>query len=104
MIYFFTNGSNIKIGYTKNIEKRLQQLNTGSDYRLYSLGYIDGGLEKEKELHKLFSKERIRINAEWFFPSKNLIDYINNNNKKDNIYVLLDEETNQVMSFKKISK
>ena len=32
-IYFFTNGENIKIGFTKNsVEKRLKQLNTGNDY------------------------------------------------------------------------
>ena len=51
-VYFFTNGVNIKIGYTKgNIQKRLMQLNTGSDNQLYSLGYMTGDKNTEKELN-----------------------------------------------------
>lgn len=30
-VYFITNGFNIKIGYTTNVNRRLKQLNTGSD-------------------------------------------------------------------------
>ena len=68
-VYFFTNGVNIKIGYTKlNIEKRLKQLNTGSDTQLYPLGFVSGNKSLEKELHQKFAKFRIRNNGEWFFP------------------------------------
>ena len=50
-VYFFTNGVNIKIGYTKlNIEKRLKQLNTGSDTQLYPLGFISGNKSLESSL------------------------------------------------------
>lgn len=88
MVYFISNGKNIKIGYTsQDIEKRLHQLNTGSDSRLYLLGYVQGDKNVEKKLHQLFGEFRIRNNAEWFMPSDDLIDYINNNSEKPNTFI-----------------
>ena len=87
-IYFIGAKDKIKIGYTKNsIEKRLKQLQTGNDETLVLLGYIRGGLDEEKMLHKQFSNYRIRKNGEWFEPSAEIIDYINKNNSKPNTYV-----------------
>ena len=101
-VYFFTNGVNIKIGYTKlNIEKRLMQLNTGSDTQLYSLGYIKGDKKLEKELHQKFANLRLRNNGEWFSPDQSLIDYINSVNEVPNTYVLKNELfDNRVMACK----
>ena len=54
-VYFITNGDNIKIGYTKNsVQKRLKQLNTGSDKQLYILGYMKGTMADEENLHSKF--------------------------------------------------
>lgn len=101
-VYFFTNGNNIKIGYTKgDITKRLKQLNTGSDAQLYCLGYITGNKLKEKELHQYFSKYKIRNNGEWFYSSLELIEYINKFNERPNTYVEKNEYLNQVMTFLK---
>ena len=92
MVYFISDLKNIKIGYTKGKpENRLKQLNTGSSYQLFLLGYIDGTKNKEKELHKFFNKYRIRQNGEWFIPAKELIEYINENNLLENNFVELDE-------------
>lgn len=93
-VYFFSNSKNIKIGYTKNRpESRLKQLNTGSDTQLYMLGYIHGSTELEKSLHKKFGQDRIRQNAEWFYPSQELIDFINENNEiKDNYIEFVDNK------------
>ena len=89
-VYFFSNQRNVKIGYTKNVPiKRLCQLNTGSDEQLIMLGYMKGNLKLENELHKLFGKDRIRPNGEWFYPSDNLIDFINQNNEMENCYVMI---------------
>lgn len=101
-VYFFTNGVNIKIGYTRgNIYNRLKQLNTGSDYQLYALGYVSGNKDKEKELHTMFSDIRLRQNGEWFSADQNLIDYINSVNEMQNTYVMKNEYmNNQVMAFK----
>ena len=54
-IYFITNGENIKIGYTKNsVQKRLKQLNTGIAKHLYILGYMNGTMADEENLHSKF--------------------------------------------------
>ena len=88
-IYCITDCKRIKIGYTKqkDVNKRLKQLQTGSPDRLYLLGYFFGNMSDEKYLHKLFAKDRMRINGEWFAPSQELIDYINSHNEIQNSYV-----------------
>ena len=93
MVYFFSNRKNIKIGYTKGkVENRLKQLNTGSDSKLYCIGYIQGNIETEKELHKKFAAYRLRQNGEWFSPAPELIDYINFYNEKPNSYIEYDSK------------
>ena len=88
MVYFITDGSYIKIGYTKNnSKKRLKQLQTSNASELFLLGYIDGDKTVEKELHNQFSSSIVRQNGEWFFPTEDLMDYINKNNLNENIYV-----------------
>ena len=87
-IYFFTDGKFIKIGFTSDsLDKRLKQLNTGSTFQLYSLGYIEGTLEKERELHVKFAKMRVRFNGEWFEPKPELLNYINTYNQEPNTFV-----------------
>jgi len=78
-IYFIQAGNNgaIKIGYADNVEKRLKQIQTGNPYKLKLLKTINGNFEIEKNLHKLFYKDRLE--GEWFTPSKELMDYININ-------------------------
>ena len=97
-IYFITNKENIKIGFTSvNPQKRLKQLNTGSDKQLYLLGYQFGSMDDEKELHARFQKFRIRDNAEWFYPDQSIIDYINQNNVVENCYVFVNEYMNNTV-------
>lgn len=91
-IYFFTNGENIKIGFTKNtVQKRLKQLNTGSDKQLYYLGCFSGTMEDEKQLHKKFEKYKLRSNGEWFVADEELLGYINSINEEKNVYVCKNE-------------
>ena len=97
-IYFITNKENIKIGFTSvNPQKRLKQLNAGSDKQLYLLGYQFGSMDDEKELHNRFQKFRIRDNAEWFYPDQSIIDYINQNNVVENCYVFVNEYMNNTV-------
>lgn len=64
-VYFTTDGTYVKIGYTnQEIQKRLQQLSTGSSKKLYILGYVLGDKETEKFLHLQFYKDK--KNLEWF--------------------------------------
>ena len=100
MVYFFSNQKNIKIGYTRGkVESRLKQLNTGSDSKLYCVGYIQGDINKEKELHKKFNNYRLRQNGEWFAPAEELIDYINSNNEKPNTYIEYDSNQNIIWEY-----
>ena len=88
MIYFITDGNCIKIGYTKNdVRKRLKQLQTSNPNRLFLLGYVEGDKNDEKMLHKKFSSSIVRINGEWFSPTQDLLDFINDNSLDDNTYV-----------------
>ena len=97
-IYFITNKENIKIGFTSvTPQKRLKQLNAGSDKQLYLLGYQFGSMDDEKELHARFQKFRIRDNAEWFYPDQSIIDYINQNNIVENCYVFVNEYMNNIV-------
>ena len=104
MVYFITDGENIKIGYTKGKpENRLKQLNTGNDKKLFLLGYIQGNKDKEKELHTKFNKNRIRSNGEWFVASDELMDFINEYNNIPNTYVFKNELLNDfVMATTKV--
>lgn len=102
MIYFITDTKNIKIGYTKGkIEKRLKQLQTSCSDNLYILGWIEGDINLEKRLHAYFDSCRIRHNGEWFYPTDDLLNYINCNNQKKNTYV--DFVDGKLMALLKIS-
>lgn len=104
-VYFITNGENIKIGYTKNsVQKRLKQLNTGSDKQLYILGYMKGTMADEENLHFKFQQYKIRNNGEWFEPSDDILDYINVVNLIPNCYVRKNEAwNNKVMAMTSVS-
>ena len=82
-IYFIEQeGQNlIKIGVAKDIKKRFDTLQTGSPQKLILRGYIEGGYDKEKELHDYFFK--FNFGGEWFNLSKEINNYIENNCKFD---------------------
>lgn len=79
MVYFISNGSNIKVGIAKNVDERLKTLQTGSDKRLRLLAteICEDDYKRESELHKKFASDRIRSNGEWFLPSVELLEHIN---------------------------
>jgi len=80
-VYFIYDKSNIKIGFTKNIKKRIKELQTSNSNKLVLLGYFIGDMNKEQELHNQF--KNYQILNEWFRPDQKLIDYINENNIMD---------------------
>ena len=98
MIYFITDVTYIKIGYTKNdIQKRLKQLQTSNAKKLYLLGWMEGNMVDEKRLHTIFGKYKVRYNGEWFKPDESLLTFINDNNLKENCRV--ENIDGQIMSF-----
>ena len=79
LVYFIQEGSNgaIKIGYSnQGVEKRLIELQVGNPRKLYVLRTIEGDKKLEHELHLFFAK--YKLIGEWFYPSKELFDFIYN--------------------------
>lgn len=75
-IYFIQAGSHgpIKIGLARNPHRRLRKLQVGCPWRLYLIGYILGGWEKEKSLHEKFA--HLKKRGEWFNPGLELLAFI----------------------------
>jgi len=64
----------IKIGYAKDIKKRLISLQISSPYPLKLLCHYKADVEHEKEWHQAF--EFIRLKGEWFLPHPFLLKQI----------------------------
>ena len=56
----------IKIGRSKNPKKRLQQLQTGSPYKLKILTIVKGRGDLEKLLHERLKPYKQSCKGEWF--------------------------------------
>lgn len=77
-VYFIAqlnNDRKVKIGFSKNPTKRLKSLSTSSPSPLLLLGYFEGTMESEKEIHLRFSGDR--VNREWFFISEEILTFVN---------------------------
>jgi hypothetical protein len=82
--YFIKSGEFVKIGCTKgkfieSVHSRFKTLKTGmphSENLIELLFFEEGGEYLERNLHKIFSKDRIRENGEWFNYSDEIKKYI----------------------------
>lgn len=83
-IYFIQGefGGAIKVGFSKNPEERLKQLQTGYPDTLQRLLLVAGNEQDERNFHKEF--EKFRLNGEWFKPDKFVLDKINELKEKYN--------------------
>jgi DNA-binding XRE family transcriptional regulator len=74
MIYLISYENKfVKIGYTKNISKRLSQLQVSSPIKLEVLHLIDGNVALERELHILFKD--LKTSGEWFKFDSSILEY-----------------------------
>jgi len=75
-IYFvrMENMGPIKIGFTKNVRKRLYSLNTSTPFPLQLLLSYPADEEEEEEIHD--GLREIRLNGEWFLPHPFLLKEI----------------------------
>jgi DNA-binding XRE family transcriptional regulator len=78
MIYFIQHTDFIKIGYTKEIHKRLNQLQVSCPVKLKILGLIQGTCDDEAKYHNMFN--HIHSHGEWFSANQDLIDFIDKQN------------------------
>jgi excisionase family DNA binding protein len=75
-VYFFRSGPFVKIGTTRNIKSRLQNLQISHPTPIALVGTIPGGVRVERELHRRFAS--LRVNGEWFREVEDLAVYIAN--------------------------
>lgn len=73
-VYFIQSNGLIKIGFSKNVKRRIVSLQIGAAEPVVLLGTIAGSQVTEKDVHRLFAKELVR--GEWFKPSAMLLAYI----------------------------
>jgi hypothetical protein len=73
-VYFIKGGGLVKIGVAFMPKWRMEQLQTLSPVPLTLLAIAPGGYKFEAELHHRFAKSR--VHGEWFKPSKELYDII----------------------------
>lgn len=83
LVYFIQAGDSgpIKIGIAMNLLSRIKHLQSQSPLKLNLLATIEGGLPKEREIHKRFSAHR--LHGEWFSPGEELLKFISDLNGKN---------------------
>ena len=82
-IYFIESEEDlIKIGISRNPQRRLKSLQNQTRFKLNILSVIpNGGCEKEKELHEMFNK--YNVFGEWFEKVPEIMNYIKNLKNKE---------------------
>lgn len=85
VVYFIQEalGGYVKIGYTRDLNRRMRELDNNSPAGIYLLGYMDGARLTESTMHDTFALYRKR--GEWYHPNKLLIDYIDFIDIKDDV-------------------
>jgi len=65
-VYFITTSAHkaIKIGFSKNVERRMKQLQTSSSEELEILYVVEGNMDLEHNYHYYFKDYNIK--NEWF--------------------------------------
>lgn len=63
-VYFVRCGDTVKIGTTRDVQKRIAALQTSSATKLVLIKKIEGGRDVEAEMHARFTAHR--LNGEWF--------------------------------------
>jgi excisionase family DNA binding protein len=73
-VYFVGVGGSVKIGFARNVERRLTYLRAANHESLVILHVEDGTAADEARLHNRFS--HLRRHSEWFSLSGELAEYL----------------------------
>lgn len=76
-IYAIESGGLIKLGYSKNPEKRLNKIASDTPFPCELLGQWPGTVADELDVHDKFAEERAR--GEWFRTTPRLLAFIAEN-------------------------
>jgi hypothetical protein len=71
----------IKIGFTTNVKKRMDGLNSGSSTQIKLLYTEPGSTETEAEYHQRFRVSRVQevSSREWFYPTRGIRAFLRSN-------------------------
>lgn len=73
-VYFLRGGNTVKIGFSKNVSRRLEKLRNGNPESVFICKVVEGPISKEKAYHKRFAEYRVR--GEWFELRGRLAKYL----------------------------
>lgn len=73
-VYFILDGGFVKVGFSVYPEGRLSCIQT-SNPRARLLGYIKGGCQLEKEIHRKLAE--YKYDREWFYYTEEVSEIIN---------------------------
>lgn len=76
MIYFITDGQNIKVGTARDLKNRLSQMKAGNPRPLSVLATCEGDHSLEQALHRVLSSSRVDGSLEWYSPSISILRLI----------------------------
>jgi len=68
------DGGPVKIGCAVDIQRRINNLQTASPYKLSLVGVIMEGAGQERTLHRRFA--HLHMRGEWFYAGEELVDFI----------------------------
>lgn len=77
LVYFLLSGNRVKIGTTTDVTSRLSYYKPGLPDDTEVLGILDGGREKELEIHTRFAASRVR--GEWFEATPDILSWARHN-------------------------
>lgn len=83
-VYFVRVGDFIKIGYTREIKRRMYQIDSLTPHEIELLLHINGDTVYEDILHDKF--KHLRRKFDWFEATKELVDFIDNLREEQNTY------------------
>ena len=75
-VYFVTAGVGgaIKIGWSQDVARRMEELQTANPHKLVLLAKLRGPMADEARLHDLFRRHQIQ--SEWFAHTQEILDFI----------------------------
>lgn len=74
LVYFFEMADRVKIGWSRDPEKRLRQIQTSAPEPVYYTASFYGTRQTEAEIHERFARERLQ--GEWFHLSPRVSAFI----------------------------
>jgi hypothetical protein len=73
-VYFLRAGNTVKIGFSKNLQGRLEKLRNGNSFPVFICKFVNGDRKTERSFHKRFAEYRLR--GEWFDLRGSLAKYL----------------------------